>query len=111
MAAMTAYDDAAVNALIDRIDLISDPSVATLCCTIEIDMAEGGCVVQEQNMTFADYSYVRAQVSALIRRIGDESGVPAAAYDRLEDFAERLPDGDIGQVLAAFAELRYLLAA
>lgn len=111
MAAMTAYDDAAVNALIERIDLISDPSVATLCCTIEIDMADGGCVVQEQNMTFADYSFDRQEVSALIRRVGDESQVPSAAYDRLEDFAERLPDGDIGQVLAAFSELQYLQAA
>lgn len=110
MAAMTAYDDAEVNALIDRIDLISDPSVATLCCTIEIDMADGGCVVQEQNMTFADYSYDQPEVSALIRRIGAESQVPSSAYDRLEDFAEHLPDGDIGQVLAAFAELQHLPA-
>lgn len=111
MAAMTAYDDAEVNSLIDRIDLISDRSVATLCCTVEIDMADGGCVVQEQNMTFADYSFDRQQVSALIRRVGDESGVPAATYDRLEDFAERLPDADIGQVLAAFSELQHLHSA
>jgi 2-methylcitrate dehydratase PrpD len=111
MAAMTAYDDAEVNALIDRTDLISDQSVATLCCTIEIDIADGGCLVKEQNMTFADYSFDQPQVSALIRRIGDESQVPSSAYDRLEDFAERLPDGDIGQVLAAFAELQHLPAA
>ncbi len=51
------------------------------------------------------------QVSALIRRIGDESGVPAAAYDHLEDFAERLPDADFGQVLAAFSKLQHLPAA
>ncbi len=111
MAAMTVYDDVEVNALIERINLISDPSVATLCCTIEIDMTDGAHLVQEQNMTFADYSFDRPQVSALIRRIGDESGVPAAAYDRLEDFAERLPEGDIGQVLEAFSELQYLQAA
>ena len=110
MAAMTAYDDAEVNALIDRTDLIGDPSVATLCCTIEIDTADGGCAVQEQNMTFADYSYDQPQVSALIRRIGAESGVPSSAYDRLEAFAESLPDADIGQVLAAFSEVQDLNA-
>ena len=111
MKAMTAYDDSEVNSLINRIDLISDQSVPALCCTVEIDMEDGGCVVQEQNMTFADYSFDRREVSALIRRVGDESRVPAIAYDRLEDFAERLPDANIGQVLEAFSELQHLRAA
>jgi len=111
MAAMTTYDDSAVNALIERIELISDAAVPVLCCKIEVDLADGTCLVQEQNMTFADYSYDRDRVSALIRRIGAESQVPAVAYARLEAFADALPKASIGQVLAAFSELRYLHAA
>ena len=56
-------------------------------------------------MTFADYSYDRDGVSALIRRIGREQAVPEAAYDRLEQFVADLPAGRIEDLLQAFSLL------
>ncbi len=105
MKRMTTYDDAKVNGFIDRISLVSDTSVPTLSCVIEADTADGRTVVQDQPMTAADYAYDRAGVSQLVRRIGVEQDVPMAAFDRLESFVDRLPQGSIDDVLAAFASI------
>ncbi|RLA48125.1 MAG: MmgE/PrpD family protein 4 [Gammaproteobacteria bacterium] len=105
MQAMTTYADPAVNAMIPNIDLISDDNVATLCCTIEIDCEDGRSLLREQVMTFADFSYERAEVSRLIRRVGGETNVSPTAYDHLEAFVDSLPNGDIQQVWAAFSAI------
>ena len=105
MQRMLTYDDAPVNKLISGIKLISDADVPTLCCVIDVETADGRTLVQDQRMNFADYSYDRARVSALIRRIGREQAVPAAAYDRLEAFVAGLPRGSIADLLQAFALL------
>lgn len=102
---MTIYDDAAVNALIARIDLVPDESVDRLCCVIEAELVDGTSIVQDQHMTVADYAYDRATVSALVRRIGAETGVPADAYDRLEAFIDHPGNSGIGGVLACFDAL------
>ena len=111
MRRMLTYDDAAVNKLISGIKLISDPAVPTLCCKIEVDTADGHTLTQDQRMSFADYSFDRAGVSALIRRIGREQAVPEAAYDRLEAFVAGLPRGNIADLLQAFALLPQTNAA
>ena len=111
MRRMLTYDDAAVNGLIERIRLIPDSEVPTLSCKIEVDTADGRTLVQDQRMTFADYSFDRAGVSALIRRIGREQAVPASAYDQLEAFVAGLPNGSIADVLQAFALLPRTVAA
>ena len=105
MRMMTTYDDPAVNALVERIELVSDPAVNKLCCTIDVEIAGGERISRAEIKTPADYSYDRATVCELIRRIGAEGGIPASAYDRLEAFVDGLPKGDIGSVLASFAEL------
>lgn len=105
MRRMLTYDDAAVNKLISSIKLVSDAQVPTLCCKIEVDTADGRTLVQDQRMGFADYSFDRAAVSELIRRIGREQAVPEAAYDKLEAFVDGLPNGRIGDLLQAFALL------
>ncbi len=102
MKRMTTYDDPAVAALIGRTTLISDPSVATLCAVIEADTADGSRI-QEQRMTPADYSFSRTAVSEMLRRIGREQNVPPAAFDRVERFVDRLPDGDVADAVGAFA--------
>lgn len=103
MAAMTTYDDGQVNALVDRIDLVSDEGVAQLCCVIEAELEGGESLVVEQNMTTEDYNYDRATVSRMIRRIGSEEGVPAEAYDMIESFVSDLPNADIRKAVEAFA--------
>ena len=103
MKRMTTYDDPQLNGLINRITLVSDASVPTLCCIIEADIRDGQTVVQNQPMTTADYAYDRARVSRLVRRIGVEENVPMAAFDRIEAFVERLPAVSIDEVIDAFA--------
>ncbi len=105
MAAMTTYDDADVNALTDRIDLVTDDSVPVLSCVIEAETADGARVVQDQRMTVADFSYDWETDSKLVRRIGAETGVPAAAYDRIEVFCRDPQRLGIAAVLDAFAML------
>lgn len=103
MATMTDYCHAATNALMGKIDVIADAGVPTLCAIIEVDLAGGQRAVRDQRMTFADFSYDRAAVSELIRRIGRESGVPDTAYDRLEAFVDQLPRARISDVIDGFA--------
>ena len=111
MSLMTTYDDAAVNALTERITLESDASVATLSCKIAVELENGTTIEEYARKTPADYGYSRADVSALIRRIGREEGVPMAAYDRIEGFVEALPDGKIDDAIGAFALIARRAAA
>jgi 2-methylcitrate dehydratase PrpD len=105
MAQMTTYDDPAVAALVGRIRLTPDAGVAVLSSIIEVTTTDRRRVVREQRMTAADYSYDRATVSALVRRIGREEAVPAAAFDAIEGFVGDLPDAPLGKVIGAFALL------
>jgi hypothetical protein len=41
-------------------------------------------------------------LSAMLRRIGAEEGVPMSAFDRLERFVERLPQGSIEDAISVF---------
>jgi 2-methylcitrate dehydratase PrpD len=105
MATMTDYRDPATNALMDKIEVVADAGVPTLSAIIEIDLPGGARVLQEQRMTAADFSYDRSGVSKLIRRVGRETGVPDAAYDRLEAFVDDLPRGAISQIIDCFGML------
>ena len=100
---MTTYDDAEVNGLVARIDLVSDDSVPRLCCSIEAHFADTETMVVAKMMTTEDFNFDRATVSTMVRRIGAEQGVPAEAYDRVERFVAELPDVDIDLVIGAFA--------
>lgn len=107
IARMTTFDDPQVNSLIPRILPESDDTFGLLGCRIEVDLAGAEePLVCERRVDHAEYSYDRAQVSALVRRIGAETGVGPAAFDRLERFAEALPMADLADVLAAFAEIQ-----
>jgi 2-methylcitrate dehydratase PrpD len=105
MTLMTTYDDPEIHGLMERLSVKADAAVPTLCAVIEVTLADGSRLVQDQRMTTDDYAYDRARVSALVRRIGAEEGVPAAAYDRLEAFVAALPNASIASVLDAFALL------
>jgi 2-methylcitrate dehydratase PrpD len=100
---MTTYDDAGVNELVARTTLVPDDGVAKLCCIIDVALADGTLLAQDTRMTTKDYDFDRAAVNALVRRIGDETGIPQKAYDHLNAFVESLPGADLGLVLRAFA--------
>lgn len=105
MAAMTTYDDAEVNALGSRIELVTDESVPVLSCVIEAETADGAQLVQDQRMTVADFSYDWDTTSRMVRRIGVETGVPPRAYELIEAFARAPEQAGVAAVLEAFALL------
>jgi len=105
MRAMTTYNDAAVNNLVNGIELISDVGVPVLSAIIEVGTTDGRLLRRDQRMTATDYAYDRATVTALVRRVGAEQDLPSRAFDLLERFVEQLPDGSLDDVLASFAML------
>lgn len=102
---MTSYDDQDVTRLMERIDLVPDEGVNKLCCVIHIDIDGRDPLTHEQIMTFDDYSYDRAGVSELIQRVGSESGLPQALYQKLEAFVDAPEKHSIQDVIACFAQL------
>ncbi len=112
MRRMTTYDDPAVNELLRRVTLVSDRDVPVLSAVIEVETADGRVHVRDQRMTTADYSYDRAGVADLVRRIGREENVPSAAFDLLEGFVDRLPNAvSLDNVIASFAMIERRRAA
>ncbi|WP_454695869.1 MmgE/PrpD family protein [Achromobacter aegrifaciens] len=107
IARMAEFDDAAVAGLIPRIRLHADDSLGLLACRIEAELeGEGEPLAVRMDTDHTEYSYDRARVSALIRGIGEETGVAQRAYDHIERFAAALPDADLDDVLAAFKEIQ-----
>ncbi len=104
---MTAFNDADVAALIPKIRPVEDDTLGLLACRLEASFGNGEPpVVVQLNTDHTEYSYDRARVSTLIRRIGEETSVNTIAYDRLERFVEALPGADFNDVLAAFREIQ-----
>jgi 2-methylcitrate dehydratase PrpD len=99
---MTTYDDAAVNDLVGKVELVSDPSIPVLSAIIEARTADGRTHRREQRMTAADYAYDLPTLSGLLRRIGGEEGVPMAVFDHLERFVENLPSQPIADAISVF---------
>jgi 2-methylcitrate dehydratase PrpD len=99
------YDDPLVNSFVPKVDLVTDPTVANLSAVLEADLADGRTVVQDQRMTYRDYTFSRRAISEQVRRIGRDGGVPQSAYDAIERFVDDLPAGDLRQVIAAFASM------
>ena len=107
IARMAEFDDAAVAGLIPRIRLHADESLGLLACRIEVELeGEGEPLAVRMDTDHTEYSYDRTRVSALIRGIGEETGVAQRAYDHIERFAAALPDADLDDVLAAFKEIQ-----
>lgn len=99
---MATYDDATVNDLMQRMDLIADDSVPRLCCVIEAELGDGTMETIDKRITAEDFNFDRGTVGKLVRRIGEEQQVPAAAYDLIENFVDTLPSARIEDVVAAF---------
>lgn len=102
MQQMTSYDDAAVNDLVARIALVTDPDVPVLSAIIEADTADGDTHIHEQRMEPADYAFDRPTLRALLTRIGREQAVAEAVFGRIEAVVDRLPEGRIEDVVALF---------
>lgn len=102
---MTTYDDAAVNALVAKTELVTDPEVAVLSAVIEAQTTAGIKHVHSQKMTPADYAFDRATLRELLTRTGAEQGLAPELFDRIERVVDALPNGRIQEIVDLFAAI------
>ncbi|HLR78826.1 MAG TPA: MmgE/PrpD family protein [Burkholderiaceae bacterium] len=106
IADMMRFDDPEVMALTQRITLVSDESVPTLGCRIDMRMDSGETISEALEPTTEYYNFKRPEVLALIRRVCAEVGAPEDAGERLEQFVDAPCEAGLQTVLDVFAELR-----
>jgi 2-methylcitrate dehydratase PrpD len=104
MRRMATYDDAAVNTLLNKVQLIPSPEVPTLCAAIEIDSGARR-LHRDERKTARDYAYDRTATINLIRRTCAAENVPLSAVELVERFVDRLPNTSIDEVLSAFTSI------
>lgn len=109
MAMMTEYNDAEINALVERVDLVADDSVPTLCCRIELRLAGGQTLTEVCNMTAADYAWNMDELQERLTRTAAQESLPADCIADLAAFS-RDPEGKgTAALYAAFAKARPLI--
>lgn len=108
---MTTYDDAAVNELVARTTLVTDPDVPVLSAILEADTAGGTTHVHKQRMTPADYAFDRATLRELLTRTGAEQRLEAALFERIEHVVDTLPGGRIEDFVELFTAIEPRRAA
>ncbi|CAN7348634.1 MmgE/PrpD family protein [Bosea sp. LjRoot9] len=105
MKRMTTYDDAAVNGLVAKITLVTDPEVPVLSAVLEADTVSGARHVHAQTMTPADYAFDRATLRELLTRIGAEQRLRPELFERIERVVDALPDGGVREIVDLFAAI------
>lgn len=104
---MANFDDAEVNRLCAGAELVADPAMTdAFHCRIRAVLPDGGHVEHAEALSPAHFAFDRARAAALARDCGAEAGVPAAAHDLIEAFADDPARTGIAPVLAAFSLAR-----
>lgn len=109
MAMMTEYHDAEINALIDRVNLIADEGVPTLCCRIELRLAGGETLTEICNMTPADYAWSFEDLRERLIRTAGQEGLPADCITDLAAFCADPERVGIAALNKVFARARPLI--
>ena len=104
LAALNRFQDPAVTALVEKIEVVPDTSVATLSCVL--DVQDSAHLTETESLTLGaeDFSYDRPHVSELVRRLARETGVPEAICGQVEGWVDALPAGRIDGLLSAYAK-------
>ncbi|MDO9525376.1 MAG: MmgE/PrpD family protein [Gemmobacter sp.] len=110
MQMMTAYHDAEINALMARVDLIADPSVPTLCCRIELALADGGNLTDVCTMTPADYAYDYADLQTRLTLTAAQEAIPADCIATLAAFCRDPEKAGLAELHDSFARARHHIA-
>ena len=98
------YKNAKTAGMLEKMKLVADTAVSQRSCTIVLGFEDGGRLTDTLAHTAQDCSFGSVEVSRLVRTVGGESGVPASAYDLLEDFVMGLPaQCSIQQVVEGFS--------
>lgn len=109
MAMMTEYNDAEINALVERVDLLADDSVPTLCCRIELRLAGGQPLTEACNMTAADYAWNMDELQERLTRTAAQESLPSDCIADLAAFSRDPESKGTAALNAAFAKARQLI--
>lgn len=109
MAMMTEYHEADINALVERVDLVADEGVPTLCCRIELRLAGGGTLSEICDMTPADYAWSFEDLRQRLVRTAGQEALPATCTAELADFCADPVGKGTAALHAAFAMARPLI--
>lgn len=99
---LNIFDDEPVNALAQKIEMVSDPSLSILSTAMEFAMKDGSTRAIDLNMTSADYAFPRSEIATMVRGADDEARAPARSFDMVEAFVDGLPDSAPRTVVEAF---------
>ncbi|MFH1602614.1 MAG: MmgE/PrpD family protein [Pseudomonadota bacterium] len=106
MRSLRAYDDARVQAMIARMTIELDPSIAFPSAMAEVETSDGERFAMREEKRPEDYSFAPDEVKVLIERLADEVKVPRGIVHRLHAFAFGAEPESVAPVLEAFAEAR-----
>ncbi|MFG1285085.1 MmgE/PrpD family protein [Xanthobacter autotrophicus] len=102
IAEMQQFDDAGVNALAGRIDLVADADIPRLCCELKITTAAGAHAYVRMVRQAADYSYGIDATEELIGSVFRTEGIDDAILQRLVRFVEHMERSEICDVVGLF---------
>ncbi|ANH08931.1 MmgE/PrpD family protein [Shinella sp. HZN7] len=109
MAMMTQYHDGEINALVERVDLLADEGVPTLCCRIELQLTGGEILTEICNMTASDYAWSFEELQERLVRTAGQEGLPAGCITDLGAFCRDPQGTGVAALNAAFAAARPLI--
>ena len=87
IAQLEDFDDPAIAALLQRIVIDPDASIAYPAAIAELELIDGTTVALTERRSFADFSLGRADVVQQLQRLAAEEHVPARAIQLLDGFA------------------------
>ena len=109
MAMMTRYDDAEINALVEKVHLVADAEVPVLCCRIELQLAGGAILSEVCNMTPADYAWSFGELQERLTLTAAQEGLPASCIAGLSTFCRDPEAAGIAFLNDVFARARPLI--
>jgi len=106
MTRLSTFGDPAIEDLVARTEVVTDPDVSNLSVVIEVTLDDDTVLTEALRPSASDNALGRAEVSKLVRRITGQEGIPDQAVERLEAFADRFPDVEIAELREIFALAR-----
>ena len=87
MAGLSSFDDPRILAMIDRITVEPDESVAYPAALAHIVLADQSIAQLQERRSFADFSLNRDEVRAQLMRLSAEESVPGQCVELIESYA------------------------
>jgi len=109
MAMMTDYHDPEINALIERVNLVADENVPTLCCRIELRLEGGAILTEACDMTPADYAWSFDDLRERLEMTAAQEDLPSECIAEVAAFSVDPVRTGIAVLNAAFDKARPLI--